>query len=269
MHSPPESDAFFYDDFGLGQLDRSKWSVRTTGRVVNDEQQAYVDSPETIYAEPGVDGADGNALALHPRYRPGFETSDGRRFDFISGRIDTRETFRFRYGSAAARIKLPVGPGVWPAFWMLGDAPWPGSGEIDVMEYVGDSDWTSCAIHGPDYSGEAGLVNKRFFSGGGDAAGWHIYAVDWAPDAIVFRIDGTVVYRVTRPMVEFFGEWVFDNEKFLVLNCALGGTYPFKTNGIRSPYYGIADETVGKIREDQARVLVDWVRVVELTGETA
>jgi beta-glucanase (GH16 family) len=229
--------------------------------VVNDEQQAYVDSSETLYLTSDVEGADGNVLALHPRHRPGFETSDGQHFDFISGRIDTRDTFRFRYGSAAARIKLPVGPGVWPAFWMNGEARWPESGEIDVMEYVGEPDWASCAVHGPGYFGEAGLVNKRFFADGDDATNWHVYSVDWRPDAIVFRIDGIVVYRVTRSMTEFFGEWVFDDEKHFIVNVALGGTYPFKTNGIRSPYYGIAAETVERIRADDVRMLIDWVRV--------
>ncbi len=62
-------------------------------------------------------------------------------------------------------------------------------------------------------------------------------------------------------MVGFCGPWVFDDEKYLILNFALGGTYPFKTNGIRSPYYGIAEETVDRIKDDETRVMIDWVRV--------
>lgn len=253
----------FSDDFSSGQLDRSKWNVRTTGRVVNNEQQAYVDSEETIYLAPGpVDAGVGNkVLVLHPRYRPGFTTVDGQQFDFISGRIDTREKFSFAYGSASARIKLPTGAGLWPAFWAMGSGTWPDTGEIDVMEYVGEPDWVSSAIHGPGYSGESGLVNKLFFRNGEDATSWHVYSVDWAPNIIVFRVDGVVIYRVTRPMVDFFGTWVFANRKFLILNLALGGVYPFKTNGIRSPYYGIPEETVTKIRDDQVQVMIDWIRV--------
>ena len=236
--------------------------MRVTGKVVNDEQQAYVDSSETIYIVPDAPGADGNALALHPRRRPGFSTPEGRIFDFTSGRIDTRERFQFRYGSASARIQLPEGSGVWPAFWAMGLGRWPGIGEIDIMEYVGEPDWASCGLHGPGYSGEAGLVNKLFFPGE-DATAWHVYTVERAPDRVVFKVDGETVYRVTRPMTEFFGSWAFDDEKYLILNVALGGTYPYKTNGIDSPYYGIGAETAERIGDDDVRMLIDWVRVVE------
>ena len=251
----------FFDDFAGGELDRARWNVVTTGPVFNDEQQAYVDSPDTVYIAESGAGDGGRHLVLHPRYRPGFTTPEGGRFDVVSGRIDTRDRFRFRYGTAAARIKLPAGRGVWPAFWALGRGRWPETGEIDVMEHVGESDWVSAAVHGPGYSGEAGLVNQHHFADSEDATGWHVYAVDWAPDEIVFRVDGRVVYRVTRPMVDFRGPWAFDNEMFLVLNVAVGGTYPFKTNGIRAPYYGVAADTVDAIRAGTVRMLVDWVSV--------
>ena len=259
----------FFDDFGSGELDRSKWNVRTTGKTVNDEQQAYVDSSETIYIADDVPGAGGRVLVLHSRYRPGFATAGGRSFDFISGRIDTRDRFQFKYGTASARMKLPAGAGLWPAFWAMGKGRWPDTGEIDIMEYVGDPEWVSNAVHGPGYSGEAGLVNKLYFPDGNDATGWHTYTLDWAPDRLRFEVDGATVYRVTSPMAGFFGPWVFDNEKFLILNLALGGTYPFKTNGIRSPYYGIGEETVNRIKNDEAKVLIDWVRVDAPVGGPA
>jgi beta-glucanase (GH16 family) len=250
----------FHDDFSGAELDRAKWTVRVTGAVHNTEQQAYIDSPETVYLG-AVDGADGQALALHPRFRPGSETTEGLVFDFVSGRIDTRERFSFRYGTASARMRLPEGSGLWPAFWMLGEGGWPDSGEIDVMESVGESDWVSSAVHGPGYFGEGGLVNKRFLPDGSTISDWHVYSAHWEPDELRFEVDGIVCYRVTRPMTEFFGSWVFDNEKFLILNCAVGGVYPFKTNGVSEPYYGLPKETVERIRRDEARVLVDWVRV--------
>jgi hypothetical protein len=257
------SEPIFFDDFGSGGLDRSKWNVGVTGRVVNDEQQAYVDSPETIHVASGheADGAGGNVLVIQPRHRPGHATPGGDHFDFVSGRIDTRDRFQFRYGSASARIKLPAGRGLWPAFWMMGAGSWPDTGEIDVMEYVGERDWVSSAVHGPGYSGEQGLVNKLYFADGEDVTGWHVYSIDWEPDRLVFEVDGALAYRVTRPMVEFFGPWTFDNEKFLILNFALGGTYPFKSNGIRSPYYGMSEEAVDAIKAGRAKVLVDWIRV--------
>ncbi|CAN5669489.1 hypothetical protein BH24ACT5_BH24ACT5_03410 [soil metagenome] len=259
----------FFDDFAGGGINRSTWNVRTTGEmgVVNDEQQAYIDSAETIYTASGRDakGADGHVLVVHPRHRPGSVAVDGQRFDFISGRIDTRGTFEFRYGSASARMKLPLGQGLWPAFWLLGTGQWPDTGEIDVMEYVGEPDWVGCALHGPGYSGETPLVNKFFFPHD-DVTDWHTYSVDWEREQIVFHVDGRVIYRVTRPMVRFFGDWAFDDEKFLILNVALGGVYPFKTNAINSPYCGLPAETVEAIRDDQVKVLVDWIRVTQPVG---
>ena len=257
------SHVLFFDDFSSGELDRSKWNVRITGNIYNDEQQAYVDSSETIYLVSAQEalGASQGALVFHPRYRPATVSPDGDRFDFISARIDTRDRFDFMYGSAAARLRLPSGPGLWPAFWLLGQGAWPESGEIDVLEYVGEGDWISAALHGPGYFGEGGLVNRLYFPTDEDATVWHVYAVHWSPDKMVFTVDGLTVFHVTRPMTDFFGPWAFDNNKYLILNFALGGTYPFKTNGVHSPYYGLPESTVQLIREDRVRMIVDWVQV--------
>lgn len=262
-HEETKSELLLFEDFRSGVLDRSIWNVRTSGRTHNNEQQAYVDSPETIYVvgEDQLPGTAHGALVIHPRYHPGFATPEGDRFDFVSGRIDSREKFDFKYGTAAARMMLPPGQGFWPAFWMMGYGPWPDTGEIDIMEYVGERDWVSSAVHGPDYHGEMGLVNKLYFPTAADAAGWHIYAVDWKRDELTFTVDGQTIFRITRPMAEFFGPWVFDNDKYLILNFALGGTYPFKCNGVQAPYYGMPEETVQKIKDDQAWIAVDWVKV--------
>ena len=211
-----KSETVFFDDFTAGQLDRTKWNVRVTGGIVNNEQQAYVDSDETIYIAAGQEatGSNGYALALHPRYRPGFITPEGNKMDFISGRLDTRDKFEFTYGIASARMKLSVGTGLWPAFWAMGTGKWPDAGEIDIMENIGEPDWTSAAVHGRGYSGEEGLVNYGYFPAGTDVTGWHIYSVDWTPNYMKFFVDGVLIYRVTRSMVEFFGDWVFDNSKF-------------------------------------------------------
>lgn len=127
-----EPETVFFDDFAGPELDRSKWLVEVTGRTVNNEQQAYVDSPETISIARGDDaeGATNGALVLQARYRPGFMTPQNRKFDFVSGRINTRGKMNFTYGTAAARIKLAAGPGLWPAFWALGNGRWPDCGEI-------------------------------------------------------------------------------------------------------------------------------------------
>ncbi len=260
------NEIIYFDDFSLGNLDRSKWNVEITGKRVNHEQQAYIDSSDTIYISQGYPGSSQGVLVIHPRYQPGFTTQQGRSYDFVSGRINTRNKMAFTFGCVSARIRLTSGMGLWPAFWVLGSSGhWPICGEIDVMENVGEPDWASVAIHGPGYSGETPLVNKKFFSNDDLATNWHIYSLECSATAgFIFRFDGELIYRVTRPMVEFYGAWVFNDPKYLILNFALGGTYPFKTNGIRSPYYGISEKTVQSIQNNDIKMLVDWVKVTRM-----
>jgi len=257
-----EKDTIFYDTFSGNSLDREKWNVIGTDFWVNNEQQVYVDSTVTIFTVKGADakGAE-NALVLKAHYAPDFITYRGNNFDFISGRIDTRDKVMFTYGTAAARMKLPEGSGYWPAFWALGGGKWPETGEIDIMEYVGETDWIGVALHGPEYSGETPLVNKYFFPEGEDVTDWHVYSVEWTAESFEFKVDDRLVYRVTKPMVEHYGKWAFDNPKFLILNFALGGAYPYKTNGVEKPYNGIPDSTLKLIKEGKAEVLIDWVLI--------
>ena len=252
----------FADEFSGSELNRSHWNVIVTGRTVNNELQAYVDSPEVL-------SVTGGALVIRPRFREGFKSREGRSYDFISGRIDTRSKVTFTYGTAAARMKLVAGAGLWPAFWALGDGRWPDTGEIDIMENVGDPAWTSVALHGPGYSGDTPLVKRAPVTGPStglgagrrDATDWHVYAVDWTPDALVFTVDEQEIYRVTRAMVEAHGRWAFDNPKHLILNLAIGGNYPAKINGAGAPYPGLSDAAIGSIQRDEVKILVDWVRV--------
>jgi hypothetical protein len=259
----PNPELLFFDDFSGSQLDRSKWNVIITGRTVNNEQQAYVDSTDTIMVGEGsgTSGAENGALVIRARHRPGFKTPEGRAFDFISGRLESRSRFEFTYGTAAARIKLTAGSGLWPAFWALGAGRWPDTGEMDIMENVGDPTWTNFALHGPGYSGNTPLVSRQSFKQGGDITGWHIYSMDWTTDALVFRVDGNQEYRVTRSMVERYGRWAYDNSKFLIVNLALGGQYPQSVNKVAEPYVGLPQPTVDLIKADKAVMVVDWVRV--------
>jgi beta-glucanase (GH16 family) len=258
------AESLFFDDFSARDLDRSKWTPEVWGVTVNDEQQAYIDAPDVLAIARGeeAEGADDGALAITARYRRGFTAErTGRRFDFVSGRLITRGKFEFVYGTAQARIKLPEGAGLWPAFWILGTGKWPDTGEIDVMENVGDPSWVSAALHGPGYSGDTPLVSRFGFPAGQNATGWHVYAVDWSHNSIEFRVDALPVYRVSRDMVEKYGRWAFDNPKYLILNLALGGNYPHTVNRTDTPYRGIPVATVEVIKHGNARVLVDWVRV--------
>ncbi|MDA3630142.1 glycoside hydrolase family 16 protein [Saccharopolyspora sp. WRP15-2] len=267
----PRAEVFF-DDFSGAELDRAKWAVEVTGEnfgTVNQEQQAYVDSPETIYVEHDpATGAENGALALHPRYAPGTQAPDGQTYDFVSGRVKTQDKVEFTYGSYAARLKLPenaTGSGLWPAWWSLGaniddGEPWPDCGEIDVMEHVGEP-WTSSALHGPEYHGDTPFTKRQDFEGA-DPADWHVYRVDWTPDGLTFFVDDTETYRVTKDEIQGNGwTWAYDDPQFLILNFALGGTYPNGVNGVTEPYFGLPQSTVDRIAAGEVRYLVDWVRV--------
>lgn len=255
----------FADDFNTGLLDRGKWNVVGPDFWVNQEEQAYIDSPETIRFRPAgsTPGAADGVLLLQPRFSDDFATPTGRKADFVSGRITTKGKFDFTYGRAVARIRMPDATGVWPAFWLLGNGKWPETGEIDIMEYVGEPDWYGVALHGPGYSGETPLVNKHFFDPSTDITDWHEYEVDWDPQRILFKVDGQLIYRVTRPMVENYGPWRFDGPQHVILNFAVGGIYPYKTNGIEEPYKGVPEATVELIKRGELAMEVDWVRIYQ------
>ena len=182
--------------------------------------------------------------------------------DYTSGRIKTQVFvcddddkkcgFDQKYGRFEARIQLPEGQGLWPAFWMLGanvdEVPWPGCGEIDVMEYQGQRPKRVFGtLHGPGYSGGESISGD--FELDGDetfADDFHVFAVDWDPGRIVFSVDGEVYHSVNSSSVP--GDWVFDHEFFVILNLAVGGT-------LGGP--------VGADTVFPAEVLVDYVRVFE------
>jgi beta-glucanase (GH16 family) len=257
-------DTVFFEDFNQKTLDRNKWNVEVTGNTVNDEQQAYVDSASTLYLVNGEgEGAKNGALVIKPVYHPGYTSKENKKYDFLSGRINTQHKLEFTYGTASARMKMTAGAGLWPAFWALGSGSWPDCGEIDIMETVGDSSWISNALHGPNYFGNTPLAYRAFFPKGVDVTQWHIYSVDWTASSIVFKLDGKVTYTVTRAMVEHYGRWAFDNAKFIILNFALGGGYPQGVNKVKAPYFGISESTVNKIKAGEAKTIVDWVLVTK------
>lgn len=183
--------------------------------------------------------------------------------DYTSGRIKTQGLFEQQHGRFEARIKLPEGAGLWPAFWMLGAnidvVPWPGCGEIDIMEFVGrDPGRMFGTLHGPGYSAGDAITNDVRLEGESFADDFHVFAIEWDPGRIAFSLDGQVVdgavvggevYHIVRSAdVSGRGDWVFNNEFFLLLNLAVGGT-------LGGP--------VGPDTVFPADMLVDYVRVFE------
>ncbi len=169
-----------------------------------------------------------------------------------STRIKTQGRFSFTYGRAEARMKLPHGQGMWPAFWMLGNdiqsVGWPGCGEIDVMENIGrEPDTIHGTIHGPGYSGAHSIGAPFVFEKPESPSGsFHVYAVDWRPNRIDFLVDSRVYETITPEKLPAGAKWVYNHPFFLLLNLAVGGSWP-----------GAPDSTTLFPQE----LLVDWVRI--------
>jgi len=94
------------------------------------------------------------------------------------------------------------------------------------------------------------LVNNFYFPPDNDATKWHVYSINLQQNnSIEFSVDDKLVYRVNKPLIEYFGSWVFDEPKYIILNIAVGGLYPYKINGIKKPYFGLPEETVQAIQK--------------------
>jgi hypothetical protein len=172
---------------------------------------------------------------------------------YTSARLKTAGRFTSRYGGLQARIRVPAGQGLWPAFWALGsDLPhvgWPASGELDVMEVIGSATSTlHGSIHGPARGGDRYSFGPTVTAAEPLDRDFHVYGVLWLPDAIQFELDGRPYGSVVRADLAAGRRWVFDHPFFLLLNLAVGGEWPGSPDGTtRFP----------------ATMLVDWVR---LTG---
>ena len=132
----------------------------------------------------------------------------------------------FSQGKLEARIKVPPGVGLWPAFWTLGEGPWPSAGEIDVMEWIGKTPNTVYAtVHGPGYSGANG-VGKPLSQAAPYSDGFHVFTVIKRPNEIIWQVDGQEFHRVTPASLPSGSAWVFERPYFLLLNLAVGGDWP-------------------------------------------
>ncbi len=234
------------DEFDGDSINPENWTFDIGGwGWGNGEAQYYTSRPENARVENGL-------LVIEARFER-FEDSY-----YTSARLKSQGLQEFQYGRIEARIKVPSGAGVWPAFWMLGstfdrnpdnpiESNWPDAGEVDIMEYIGkEPDLIMGTVHGPGYSGALGLGkwNRQDFD---IADEFHTYAIEWDFDGISWFFDGEKYFTLEREAVGD-REWVFDQEFFLLLNLALGGQ-------LAGP---IALDT-----EFPANVYVDYVRVYQ------
>jgi beta-glucanase (GH16 family) len=215
------------------RIDDNKWSAQTGGGGWgNQEFEYYTDSKRNAYL-------DGHGLlvikAIRETLPPEFKCWYGP-CQYTSARLFTRKKFTQAYGRFEARIRLPFGQGIWPAFWLLGDnideVGWPACGEIDIMENIGrEPSLIHGTIHGPGYSGGNGIGasftlprGKRF------ADKFHVFAIEWEPDTIRWYVDGKLYETRTPKDLPAGTKWVYDHPFFIILNLATGGGWPGNTD---------------------------------------
>ncbi|MEU1791891.1 glycoside hydrolase family 16 protein [Streptomyces sparsogenes] len=231
---PSAPAATFTDNFdgpAGGAVDGSKWGYETGDNVNNHERQYYTDGTKNA----ALDG-QGNLVITARKENPANYSCWYGPCQYTSARLSTARTFTTAYGRVEARLKVPRGQGMWPAFWMLGtdigSAGWPNCGEIDVMENVGYEPGTvHGTIHGPGYSGSGGIgAGYTLPNGQKFADGFHTFAVDWSPNKITWSVDGNV-YQTRTPADLGGNRWVFDHRFYLILNLAVGGYWPGDPDG--------------------------------------
>jgi beta-glucanase (GH16 family) len=212
--------------------DSTKWKHDIGGSGWgNNELEYYTDSTRNA----AMDG-NGNLVITARKENPANYQCHYGTCEYTSARLLTAGKFDQAYGRFEARIKIPRGQGLWPAFWMLGNdigsVGWPNSGEIDIMENIGKEPSTvHGTIHGPGYSGAGGLGGAYTLPNGqAFADGFHTFTVDWAPDSITWYVDGVQYVRKT-PADLSGNKWVFDHPFFMLLNVAVGGYWPGNPDG--------------------------------------
>ena len=222
----------FTDEFNgrkSASFDRTKWTAETGGGGWgNEELQFYTEDTQNVH----LDG-EGN---LEIRAVPLEASTDLKCWygpcRYTSARLITKGKFQFRYGRAEARIKVPEGAGVWPAFWLLGadidKVGWPSCGEIDVVEFIGrEPRAVYGTIHGPGYSGAKGISRSAVLREGERVpAKFRVFAVEWTENDIRWFLDGNQYTVVNKKDLPFGARWVFDHEYFIILNFAVGGRWP-------------------------------------------
>lgn len=199
--------------------DPSVWTPDIGGDGWGNEQLEY----NTDRVENASMDGDGH-LVLTARE----EFYEGNRY--TSARLTTIGAVTANGGRIEARIQLPVGAGIWPAFWMLGEnfpeVGWPQCGEIDILEYRGQEPAiVHGTVHGPGYSAGQGITDSIAVAGGGLHRDFHVYAVEWDPGEIRWYVDDLHYHTVTRDDLPGAAPWVFDQPFFLILNIAVGGTF--------------------------------------------
>ncbi len=237
FHKLVKADEFNVD----GAPDDAMWTYEIgtgIGGWGNNELQYYTDQPENVKVEDGM---------LHITAQKEIFMGSS----YTSARIVTKGLFEQAYGRFEARIQLPWGRGLWPAFWLLGadcgDVAWPQCGEIDIMEYRGqDPTIIHGSVHGPGYSASEAVTKRYELANDRFDTGFHIFGIEWGPNYINYYVDDVLYNQITPEDVP--GKWVYDQPFYIILNVAVGGSFVGTPNS-----QTIFPQTM----------LVDYVRIYE------
>jgi beta-glucanase (GH16 family) len=224
-------------NYDVGNAEHSGWG--------NHELEYYTSSARNAQ----MDGSGMLVITAEKATNPG-PCWNGTPCGYTSARIHTSGKVSFTYGKVEARMKLPAGLGLWPAFWALGadiaTADWPASGELDVMEYIGKTPNTVYGTaHGTGYSGAQGISKPYNFSGP-VSDDFHTYTLIKRANEVIWQVDGIEYHRITPASLPTGAPWVFEKPFFIILNLAIGGDWP-----------GSPDAAT----VFPAQMKVDWVRV--------
>jgi beta-glucanase (GH16 family) len=206
----------------------------------NGELQTYTDSPDNA----ALDGEGHLLITVRA-------DGTGAARTYTSARLRTMGLFAQAYGRFEARMKLVNGRGLWPAFWIMGDdfdqVGWPNAGEMDIMEQRGSQPTTSwSSVHGPEMYTRFTSATQAVPVPGGADTDFHVYAVEWDPENIVFLLDDRAFFQITPARRPTDAPWVYNHPFFMLLNLAVGGIFP-----------GPPDDTTPFPNS----MTVDWVRV--------
>ncbi|MEO6527944.1 MAG: glycoside hydrolase family 16 protein [Gemmatimonadaceae bacterium] len=247
-----------FDGAAGARVDATKWSHDlgdgcSSGNCGwgNNEKEYYTDAAENV----ALTGQ--GQLAIVARRAAGLTCYYGA-CRYTSAKITTRGKLSAKPGRVEARIKLPAGQGLWPAFWMLGNGfpstSWPACGELDIMEYKGSApSRSSSAVHGPGYSGNTPFAGVTSLTRGTYADDFHLFAVEWDAEKVRFYVDDVAHYTVARSDLERYGASILDRPYFVILNLAVGGQFDGDP---------LSDAIL------PATMLVDYVRVYSAQQQT-
>jgi beta-glucanase (GH16 family) len=201
------------DEFNTaGAPDPGKWGFETGNNNGwgNNELEYYTNRSD-------------NAIVSNGTLKINLKKEAYNGFGYTSARLLTKGKFSFKYGRIEIKAKLPTGGGTWPAIWGMGDnittVPWPGCGEIDIMEHVGNQqNKIFSTMHYPGHSGGGGVGGSTINPTASTA--FHVYSLDWSPTTMKFSIDGNLYYTFSNS-----ADLPFNQNFFLILNVAMGGNF--------------------------------------------